>query len=169
MALSQMPRSSDTETKAYIDALDKARNENPQVQVEKINLEREQERMARSVEKDRQWSLSPLNPKNLPFANSMRKIKNVINAPTGVASNEALRDLFVAPKAPVVAPQSNTGLPEGFQLAEPDIIPPYLQKFNDIKQRQEAESGNSNNDLLKLYELFQKNNPPVVTNARNPL
>lgn len=135
-------------------ALIKAREADPQVQVEYMELKREVERAERVREAARQYESSPLNPKNFPGAQTTRDIKNVITAPNPTESREALRKIFGVKKAPAEVTPPSTGLPAGFEPAAPDGITPFSKILDDFNRRN-ATPTMTNEELLRAFQAFQ--------------
>lgn len=152
--ITAMPASSDQEAKAKTDALIKAREADPRVQVEYRELQKEVERIEKSREDARRWEKSPLNPKNLPGAQTARDIKDVIKAPTPSSGNEALRKLFGVKKVPAEVTPPSTGLPPGFEPAAPDDITPFSKILDDFNRRN-ATPTMTNEELLRAFQAFK--------------
>ena len=135
-------------------ALIKASEADPQVQVEYMKLIREAERVERVREAARQYESSPLNPRNFPGAQTTRDIKNVITAPSPTEGNEALRKLFGVKKAPAEVAPPSTGLPPGFEPAAPDGITPFSKILDDFNRRNSTPTM-TNEELLRAFQAFQ--------------
>lgn len=139
-----------------INALIKAREADPRVQDEYLELKREAERIKRTIESARQWEKSPFHPNNLPGAQTTRNIKDVITA-TGdgpVAGNAAMRKLFGVKEAPKEVTPPSTGLPPGFEPAAPDSITPFSKILDDFNRRN-ATPTMTNEELLRAFQAFQ--------------